>query len=55
MGVKDCSDPNVVTKYNDAGRIANMVLDGVISRCEPGATILDICSWGDNQIETQVS
>ncbi|KAI8987622.1 peptidase M24, structural domain-containing protein [Mycotypha africana] len=48
--VLDVSDSNVQSKYKDAGKIADDVLDKVIKLCVPGAKILDVCIEGDKLI-----
>jgi len=51
----DCSSPEVVTKYQLAAGIANKVLEAVISRCVPGALLVDLCDFGDRMIEQEAS
>ncbi|KAK4516189.1 uncharacterized protein ATC70_011158 [Mucor velutinosus] len=48
--VLDVSDSNVQTKYKDAGKIADDVLDRVIKLCVVDAKIIDICIAGDKAI-----
>ncbi|CEG63973.1 Putative DNA-binding protein [Rhizopus microsporus] len=48
--VLDISDSNVQSKYKEAGRIADEVLDKVIKLCVVGAKIIDICTAGDKAI-----
>lgn len=38
---------DVATKYRDAARIVNTALEGCVSQCVAGASILDICKFGD--------
>eukprot|EP01017_Pseudomicrothorax_dubius_P027121 TRINITY_DN3087_c0_g1_i2.p1 TRINITY_DN3087_c0_g1~~TRINITY_DN3087_c0_g1_i2.p1 ORF type:complete len:364 (-),score=126.71 TRINITY_DN3087_c0_g1_i2:36-1127(-) len=47
--------PGVIDKYQAAGKVANIVLEGVIARCVPGARIYDICLWGDNEINNELT
>ena len=42
---------DVITKYQEAGKIAQAVLMEVAARCVLGAKIVDICRFGDNLIE----
>ena len=42
---------DVITKYQEAGKIAQSVLTEVAARCVVGAKIVDICRFGDNLIE----
>lgn len=43
----DLGNSDVCTKYREAGKIANMALEGVITQCTAGAIVLDICKFGD--------
>lgn len=43
----DLGNSDVCTKYREAGKIANMALEGVITQCTAGAVVLDICKFGD--------
>ncbi|KAB0802434.1 hypothetical protein PPYR_04620 [Photinus pyralis] len=38
----------VVTKYKMTGQIVNRVLKQVIDKCVPGASVREICEFGDN-------
>ena len=42
---------DVITKYQEAGKIAQSVLMEVAARCVLGAKLVDICRFGDNLIE----
>jgi methionine aminopeptidase len=44
---------DVCTKYQEAARIVNLALEGLVSQCLPGAKILDLCEFGHTVIETQ--
>jgi len=44
------STPEVVTKYQDAARIANNVLGEVMNCCRSGAKVIDLCKMGDDLI-----
>lgn len=43
----DLGNSDVCTKYREAGKIANMALEGVITQCTAGAIVLNICKFGD--------
>ncbi len=43
-------DPDAVTKYRLAGEMANDVIRQVISKLVPGATVLEVCKFGDDLI-----
>ncbi|CAG9835724.1 unnamed protein product [Diabrotica balteata] len=44
---KTIAEDLVVTKYKMAGEIVNRVLKQVIDKCIPGASIREICEYGD--------
>ncbi len=46
--------PGVIDKYQQAGKIANKVLEQVILKCEAGASVATLCAFGDNLIEQEV-
>lgn len=46
--------PGVIDKYQQAGKISNNVLEQVIAKCVAGASIAEICAFGDNEIEKEV-
>jgi len=50
---EDCSNADVVTKYRKAGEIANAALQLVMSKCKPGAKIVELCEAGDKFVEDQ--
>ena len=42
------------TKYQEASKIVNLALTGLISQCVPGASVLDLCKvrqceWAGSQ------
>eukprot|EP01031_Cornospumella_fuschlensis_P035825 gene35825-43452_t len=41
------ANPDVVTKYQEAAKIAQAVLVDIAQKCVPGAKILDLCKQGD--------
>ena len=47
------SNSDVCTKYQEASKIVNLALTGLISQCIPGAKILDLCNFGTTIINTQ--
>lgn len=49
------SNPQVLDKYTQSGKIARQVLDEVIKACTPGASVADICALGDKRIEELVT
>uniref|UniRef100_A0A7R9Y9E1 Peptidase M24 domain-containing protein n=2 Tax=Pinguiococcus pyrenoidosus TaxID=172671 RepID=A0A7R9Y9E1_9STRA len=38
---------DVATKYRDAARVVNTALEGCVSQCVAGASVLDVCKFGD--------
>jgi len=48
---KDCSDSNVLNKYVEAGRIAQDVLLKVIEKAKDTGDVLELCAFGDSQIQ----
>mmetsp|Transcript_33018 Transcript_33018/g.56125 ORF Transcript_33018/g.56125 Transcript_33018/m.56125 type:complete len:405 (-) Transcript_33018:152-1366(-) len=53
--ITDLSNSDVCTKYQEASKIVNLALKGVISQCIPGAKVLDLCKFGATVIETSAS
>ena len=51
--VYDRSD--VCTKYQEASKIVNLALQGLVSQCLPGAKVIDLCEFGHTVITTQAS
>mmetsp|Transcript_18873 Transcript_18873/g.30927 ORF Transcript_18873/g.30927 Transcript_18873/m.30927 type:complete len:433 (-) Transcript_18873:284-1582(-) len=51
--ITDLSNSDVCTKYQEASKIVNLALTGLISQCIPGAQILDLCNFGTTIINTQ--
>jgi methionine aminopeptidase len=43
----------VCTKYQEAARIVNLALEGLVTQCVPGARIMDLCEFGHTVIESQ--
>jgi len=50
--VTDLSNSDVCTKYQEASKIVNLALQGLISQCIPGALIVDLCKFGTTIINT---
>jgi len=46
---------DVCTKYQEASKIVNLALLGLISQCIPGAEVLDLCKFGATIINTSSS
>ena len=51
VAVEDLSNSDVTTKYQEAAKIANLALQGVVQQCVAGARINDLCKFGDTVIE----
>ena len=51
--IKSSSD--VCTKYQEAARIVNLALEGLVTQCIPGAKILDLCEFGHAVMEAQAA
>jgi curved DNA binding protein len=51
--VTDLSVPSVVTKYKAAADIVNRALQGVITQCVAGKSVVEVCSFGDELITKQ--
>lgn len=49
--MEDLSNSDVTTKYQEAAKIANLALQGVVQQCVAGARINDLCKFGDTVIE----
>jgi hypothetical protein len=49
------ANSDVVTKYQEAARIANEVLKEMMALAVPGAKVLDMCVAGDASIEAKCS
>jgi hypothetical protein len=49
------TNPDVVTKYQEAAKIAQIALIELSARCVPGAKILDLCRFGDKLIEERTA
>jgi curved DNA binding protein len=49
--VTDLSNSDVCTKYQEASKIVNLALEGLVGQCVPGAKILDLCEFGQTILE----
>jgi hypothetical protein len=46
---------DVCTKYQEASKIVNLCLQGLIGQCVPGAKIVDLCQFGTAVMEAQAN
>jgi len=53
--VTDLSNSDVCTKYQEASKIVNLALLGLIGQCVPGAQVIDLCKFGATIIDTSAS
>lgn len=53
--VTDLSSSDVCTKYQEASKIVNLALKGLVEMCIPGAKIVDLCQFGTTLIDTECS
>ena len=53
--VTDLSSSDVCTKYQEASKIVNLALQGLILQCIPGAKVVDLCQFGHTVINAQTS
>lgn len=53
--VSDLSNSDVCTKYQEASRIVNLALTGLVSQAVAGAKVIDLCQFGTAVIESQTS
>jgi curved DNA binding protein len=47
----DLSNSDVCTKYQEASRIVNLTLEGLVKQCVPGAKVVDLCLFGSTVME----
>jgi hypothetical protein len=47
-----CINSDVCTKYQEAAKIVNLALEGLVQQCLPGAKVLDLCEFGHTVIST---
>lgn len=48
--ITDLSDSDVCTKYQEASKVVNLALSGLVSRCLPGVTVGELCKFGNDVI-----
>jgi len=53
--VTDLSNSDVCTKYQEASKIVNLTLDGLVSQTVVGAKVLELCEFGTTVMETAAS
>lgn len=53
--ITDLSNSDVCTKYQEASKIVNLTLEGLVQQCVPGAKILDLCEFGHTVMETKAA
>jgi len=53
--VTDLSNSDVCSKYQEASKIVNLALTGLVSQCVSGAKIIDLCQFGTTIIEAQTA
>jgi len=53
--VTDLSNSDVCTKYQEASKIVNLTLEGLVSQCVPGAKVVDLCQFGTSVMEAAAS
>eukprot|EP00977_Amphora_coffeiformis_P020978 scaffold8690_cov190-Amphora_coffeaeformis.AAC.5 len=51
--VTDLSNSDVCTKYQEAAKIVNLALQGLLAQIKPGAKVLDLCEFGHTVIQAQ--
>jgi curved DNA binding protein len=53
--ITDLSNSDVCTKYQEASKIVNLALTGLVSQCVTGARIIDLCQFGTTVLESQTA
>jgi len=53
--VTDLSNSDVCTKYQEASKIVNLTLEGLVAQTVVGANVLDLCKFGTTVMETAAS
>lgn len=51
----DLSNSDVCTKYQEAAKIVNLTLEGLVGQCIPGAKVIDLCEFGHTVMEAQAA
>jgi len=49
------ANSDVTTKYTEAAKVANVVMNELVLLCVEGANVIDICKAGDNLIDQKLS
>jgi len=49
------TNSDVCTKYQEAARIVNLALQGLVKQCLPGAKVIDLCEFGHTVLKTQAA
>ena len=49
------TNSDVCTKYQEASKIVNLALEGLITQCVPGAKVLDLCEFGTKVMEASAA
>ncbi|CAK67387.1 unnamed protein product (macronuclear) [Paramecium tetraurelia] len=52
--LESIATPGVLDKYQNAGKITNIVLEKVIAKLQPDADIASICAFGDQEINGEL-
>lgn len=53
--ITDLSNSDVCTKYQEASKIVNLTLEGLVSQTIVGAQVLELCEFGTTVMETAAS
>lgn len=53
--VSDLSNSDVCTKYQEASKIVNLALTGLVTQCVAGVKIIDLCQFGTTVLDAQLS
>lgn len=51
----DLSSSDVCTKYQEAAKIVNLALEGLLNQIKPGASVLELCEFGHTVINAAAS
>jgi len=53
--ITDLSNSDVCTKYQEASKIVNLTLEGLVKQTVVGAKVLDLCKFGTTVMEAAAS
>lgn len=53
--VTDLSNSDVCTKYQEASKVVNLTLEGLVTQTIVGAKVLDLCAFGTTVMEAATS